>query len=146
MSRSRGASSFTRSPPMISSPSEMSSRPAIIRSAVDFPQPDGPTRIMNSPSPISRSMFFTASNPSGYRFQTWFSVISAMTSPPVVQLRLSGRPRRDVARIVSYGSSRRPCDGLGVSSSLHRPRGQTGHDPLLEQQDQQDQRDRDDDR
>ena len=30
----------------------MSSSPAIIRSAVDFPQPDGPTRIMNSPSAI----------------------------------------------------------------------------------------------
>ena len=53
---------------MIKSPSVMSSSPAIIRNAVDFPQPDGPTRIMNSPSPISRSIDFTASNPSGYRF------------------------------------------------------------------------------
>ena len=32
---------------------------------VDFPQPDGPTRIMNSPSPMSRSMALTASVPSG---------------------------------------------------------------------------------
>ena len=47
-----------------------SSSPAIIRSAVDFPQPDGPTRIMNSPSGISRSISFTASVPSGYRFVT----------------------------------------------------------------------------
>src|SRR6478736_6013255 len=31
---------------MRNSPSVMSSSPAIIRSAVDFPQPDGPTRIM----------------------------------------------------------------------------------------------------
>ena len=31
-------------------PSVISSRPAIIRSSVDFPQPDGPTSTMNSPS------------------------------------------------------------------------------------------------
>ena len=65
MSRSFGARSLTTSPPMISSPSEMSSSPAIIRSAVDFPQPDGPTRIMNSPSAMSRSIALTASVPSG---------------------------------------------------------------------------------
>jgi hypothetical protein len=65
MSRSFGALSLTTSPPMRSSPSVMSSSPAIIRSAVDFPQPDGPTRIMNSPSPIVRSMCLTASKPSG---------------------------------------------------------------------------------
>src|SRR5215207_2745860 len=64
MSRSRGARSLTTSPPMISSPSEMSSSPAIIRSAVDLPQPDGPTRIMNSPSSMSRFMSLTASKPS----------------------------------------------------------------------------------
>jgi hypothetical protein len=50
---------------MIRSPSVMSSNPAIIRNAVDFPHPDGPTKIMNSPSPISRSTFLTASKPSG---------------------------------------------------------------------------------
>src|SRR4051794_4126732 len=78
MSRSRGASSFTRSPPMISAPSVISSRPATIRSAVDFPHPDGPTRIMNSPSLISRFMSLTASKPSGYRFHTFWNVISAI--------------------------------------------------------------------
>jgi hypothetical protein len=51
--------------PIFSSPSVMSSSPAIIRSAVDFPQPDGPTRIMNSPSLMSRSIALTASKPSG---------------------------------------------------------------------------------
>ncbi len=56
----------------------MSSSPAIIRSAVDLPQPEGPTRIMNSPSLMSRSTFLTASNPSGYRFQIEFNVISAI--------------------------------------------------------------------
>ncbi len=56
----------------------MSSRPAIIRSAVDLPQPDGPTRIMNSPSLMSRSICLTASKPSGKRLLTLSSVISAM--------------------------------------------------------------------
>jgi hypothetical protein len=37
------------------------------RKAVDFPEPEGPTRIMNSPSAISRFMSLTASKPSGYR-------------------------------------------------------------------------------
>ena len=61
MSRSFGALSFTTSSPIRSSPSVMSSSPAIIRSAVDLPQPDGPTRITNSPSLISKFMSRTAS-------------------------------------------------------------------------------------
>src|SRR5450759_213141 len=43
-------------PPIKSSPEVMSSSPAIARSRVDFPQPDGPTKTTNSPSLISRSM------------------------------------------------------------------------------------------
>src|SRR4051794_16173809 len=65
MSRSRGAMSLTRSPPITRSPSEISSSPAIIRSAVDFPKPEGPTRIMNSPSATSMLTSLTASKPSG---------------------------------------------------------------------------------
>src|SRR4051794_27930216 len=37
------------------SPSVGASRPAIRRSSVDLPQPDGPTKTMNSPSAMSRS-------------------------------------------------------------------------------------------
>src|SRR5687768_8320161 len=77
MSRSRGGRSFTTLSPIRSSPSLMSSRPAIIRRAVVLPQPDGPTKITNSPSAISRLIFFTASVPSGYRFVTSFRTISA---------------------------------------------------------------------
>ena len=36
------------------------SNPAIIRSVVVLPQPEGPSRAKNSPSPISRSMSSTA--------------------------------------------------------------------------------------
>src|SRR3954469_6829075 len=83
MSRSRGARSFTTSSPIRMTPSVISSSPATIRNAVDFPQPEGPTRIMNSPSWISRFMSLTASKPSGYRFQIPLKWISAIwRSPP----------------------------------------------------------------
>ena len=37
-------------------PRSVSSSPAISRSSVDLPQPDGPTKTTNSPSAMSRSM------------------------------------------------------------------------------------------
>ena len=46
-------------------------------SSVDFPQPDGPTRMKNSPSSIVKSAPFTASKPSGYRLTSFSSTISA---------------------------------------------------------------------
>src|SRR6266496_852319 len=79
MSRSLGAIWLTTLPPMRSSPSLMSSSPAIMFSVVDLPHPDGPTRIMNSPSAMSRLKSFTASAPSGKRLVTWLRVISAMS-------------------------------------------------------------------
>ena len=41
---------MTSRPPIEISPAVTSSRPAIARRSVDFPQPDGPTSAMNSPS------------------------------------------------------------------------------------------------
>src|SRR4051795_2585969 len=79
--RSRGARSLTCRSPMIISPEVMSSRPTIIRSSVDFPQPEGPTRIMNSPSATSMLTSFTAGNPSPYFLTMFFILISAMRSP-----------------------------------------------------------------
>src|SRR6478736_8168296 len=79
--RSRGARSFTRRSPINMSPLVMSSRPTIIRSSVDFPQPDGPTRIMNSPSCTSMLTSLTAGNPSPYCLTMFFMSISAMRSP-----------------------------------------------------------------
>src|SRR3954464_5158378 len=111
MSRSRGALSLTTSPPIFSSPSVMSSSPAIIRRAVDFPQPDGPTRITNSPSLISRLRSFTASNP----------------SPKVLVT-----PSRTISAIWSS------------SLSLDCAGGQSSHDAALEEQNEEDDRDRHD--
>ncbi len=42
-------------PSMVMMPPLTSSRPAISRSSVDLPQPDGPTNTTNSPSRMSRS-------------------------------------------------------------------------------------------
>src|SRR4051812_45016250 len=108
--RSRGARSLTFLPPMTMSPEVMSSRPTIIRSRVDFPQPDGPTRIMNSPSATSMDTSFTAGKPSPY-FLTMFFISMA-----------------------------------AIGSTLHCAGGETGNDSALEQQDDDDHRDRHDHR
>ena len=64
MSRSLEATSFMSLPSMYSSPPLISSSPAIIRSVVDLPQPEGPTSTMNSLSLISRLKSCTARTPS----------------------------------------------------------------------------------
>ena len=51
------------SPPILTVPAVISSRPAIMRRVVDFPQPEGPTSTMNSRSSIWRFMAFTAVTP-----------------------------------------------------------------------------------
>src|ERR1044072_9550352 len=78
--RSRGARSLTRLSPIIMSPEVMSSRPTIIRSSVDFPQPDGPTRIMTSPSATSIDTSFTAGKPSPYCLTMFFISMAAIGS------------------------------------------------------------------
>ncbi len=55
MLRSLGSTSFTRRPPIAISPSVTVSSPAIMRSSVDLPHPEGPTMTMNSPSAIVTS-------------------------------------------------------------------------------------------
>ena len=55
MSRSFGGTSLTTRSPMRISPAVMFSSPAIMRSSVDLPQPDGPTSTTNSPSAMSIS-------------------------------------------------------------------------------------------
>ena len=60
MSRSIGARSLTTWPSMEMSPEVIASSPAIIRSVVVLPQPDGPTKTTNSLSRISRFTSLTA--------------------------------------------------------------------------------------
>src|SRR5215207_483241 len=123
MSRSRGAMSLTTWSPIRSSPSVMSSSPAIIRSAVDFPHPEGPTRIMNSPSLISRFMSLTASKPSANRFEMFSRTISAIWSG----LLSSGNGRGPTLRVPA--PARRPggrpasCPRGATTKRRDAPRG-----------------------
>ena len=59
MSRSFAATLLTTRSPIRICPSVIVSRPASMRSAVDLPQPEGPTRTMNSLSLISTLKSFT---------------------------------------------------------------------------------------
>ena len=82
MSRSFGGTSFTTRPSIDIVPPEISSRPAIIRSVVDFPQPEGPTRTTNSLSLTFRLKSSTATNPSSVKiFFTCSRVTSAINTP-----------------------------------------------------------------
>src|ERR1700736_1647643 len=79
MARSLGGTSLTTRSPMRILPSVMSSNPAIMRSAVDLPQPEGPTRTMNSLSLISTFMSSMTTRSDVYCFLTWSNVTPAMS-------------------------------------------------------------------
>ena len=59
-SRAYGGSRETSLPPSSTMPSSGRSKPAITRSVVVLPEPDGPSIVKNSPRPISRSTPSTA--------------------------------------------------------------------------------------
>ena len=80
MPRFDGGTSFTTSPSILRIPDVISSRPAIDLSKVDLPQPDGPTKTMNSPDLMSRSMPWRMLR-LPYDFFTWFRVTSAGRGP-----------------------------------------------------------------
>ena len=65
MSRCCGVFSVTSVSPIQIEPAVTSSSPAIERSSVVFPQPDGPTSTMNSPSAMSSDTSSTALTPFG---------------------------------------------------------------------------------
>src|SRR3954451_14955689 len=86
MSRSFGDRLFTSLSPMKSSPSVISSRPATMRSAVVFPQPDGPTSTRNSPSWMSSVRSKTGWTPLSYTLSTSLNATSAMDPPDMEQI------------------------------------------------------------
>src|SRR3954471_22026642 len=112
---------------MIMSPLVMSSSPTIIRSSVDFPHPDGPTRIMNSPSAMSRLTSFTAGKPSPYCLTICRISMEAI------------RPSVSCAGSGGWRGERR-------GSALDRAVREAGDDAPLEEQDEDDDGDRDDHR
>src|SRR3954452_888684 len=84
MSRSLGATSLTTREPIVIDPPDASSSPATIRSAVDLPEPDGPTSTVNPPSSIERSSPSTARVPSSKTFETSSNAIDATAHLPDV--------------------------------------------------------------
>src|SRR5258707_15597424 len=132
MSRSLGGTSLTTSPPMRISPAETSSSPAIIRSVVLFPQPEGPTRTTNSLSGMSRLILRTAST-SSKRFTTLRNATSAIAYPrdpviPDAERKFAGGV--GVAHI-GGGNGRGGGQGRGLQQVAPRDSG-TGHGILLE--------------
>src|SRR6476469_10232829 len=63
-------------------PADDSSRPAIVRSRVVLPQPDGPRSAKNSPSATDRSRPSTARTPFGYTVDSPVSSMAAIGTPP----------------------------------------------------------------
>src|SRR6202035_1875505 len=76
-------------------PSVGSLKPAMMRNAVDFPQPDGPSSVTNSPCRISRSSPASACVPLGNALPTPRSATSGAECMAAVTLesRLSFRPQ-----------------------------------------------------
>src|SRR5688500_10391806 len=93
MSRSLGGTSFTTLPPMLIVPLVISSSPAIMRSVVDLPQPEGPTSTTNSRSEISRLIRSTTRTPLSYSFTR-----SLITTPAIGVLRASGHEEEHHSR------------------------------------------------
>src|SRR5258708_15278462 len=100
MSRSLGGNWFTTRPPIAISPPVMCSSPAIMRSNVDLPQPDGPTSTTNSSSPMSISMpWITSTSPKDFltpRIST--PAIHATSHARSLAGRPSCRPQHDRER------------------------------------------------
>src|ERR1043165_3400194 len=104
MPRLRGGRSFTTRLPMTISPEVGCSRPAIMRSIVVLPQPEGPRKTTNSPSRISRSMPSTAAtSPNSLRSRraiTWPIGSGLRVRLPLREgrLELAGRPLHRLLR------------------------------------------------
>src|SRR5690348_4754886 len=137
MSRSFGATELTSVPPMRISPSLTLSSPAIMARRVDLPQPDGPTRAMNSPVSASRSMpFRTSTAPNRLRSRETVSVAIVVLSfdgalgqstNEILAAEEIDQERRDGAD--HHGRAR---DIVGVSVHLAgRKRDQRDRDRLL---------------
>src|SRR5699024_3373648 len=113
MSRSFGGTSVTSRSPIRMRPASISSRPASMRSEVDLPQPEGPTRTRNSPSPISMSRLSTAARSCPGEMR---DALSNVTVAMVCSLHRQVRAGRSVVKCRSPVSCAlagevRPCTG-----------------------------------
>ena len=82
MSRFSGDSSFMRCPAITTSPAVARSSPAIMRSVVVLPQPDGPSRQTTSPAATDRSASRTAVKSPNFLVTLRISIVDMATSSP----------------------------------------------------------------
>src|SRR5437588_7323202 len=113
------------------SPDVSSSRPAIMRSVVLLPQPEGPTSTTNSLSGMSRLMLRTASTLSK-RLTTLRNKTSAMIANPWLPLRAARGQAGDVVvhqKSVDYERRRRRDERAGHQHSpfVNVAADQAGH-------------------
>src|SRR3954465_11164600 len=80
MSRSVGPMALTALPSIETVPAEIDSSPAIMRSSVDLPHPDGPTNTQSWRSGTAMLTPFTASTPPGRSLRTSFRSTVAIGS------------------------------------------------------------------
>src|ERR1019366_8833033 len=123
MSRSRGDRSLTTRSPISISPLVTDSSPAIMRSAVVLPQPDGPTRQTNSPWATSR---FTESRESA-ALPLYCLVNSLKVTLDIGPHSFDGtrKDTRDEVRVEGKEDDQWHEDGHDCSS---------GHDPVVRRQ------------
>src|SRR5690554_4134573 len=118
--RSFGGRSFTTRSPMMMRPSEISSRPATMRMAVDLPQPDGPTTTRNSSLSISMLNLSTegVSLP-GYTLVTLSKMIRAI-GMLLHRLQKSGNPVHPVPASEAPYDPARPfaCSNRAIGVSI----------------------------
>src|ERR1700739_2679533 len=110
------------------SPPVTSSRPAIMRSVVDLPQPDGPTSTTNSLSGISRQMLRTTSTSSN-RLITLRNATSAICAMPLSSAfgGAGGQACDVVVHEESVDHERRRCGDQGAGHQ-HAPFVDVGAD------------------
>src|SRR6476619_1653732 len=94
MSRARGARCVTSRPPIEMVPADVSSSPAISRSSVDLPHPEGPTRTMNLPSCTVSETSSSARTLPANSLVTWSTTISAISLSSSCH-RAGGQPEGD---------------------------------------------------
>src|SRR5690606_11071774 len=100
MPRFAGGVLTTSLPSIRMLPDVASSRPAITRSNVDFPHPDGPTKITNSPSATSRSIpLSTSCLPKDLRIDV------SCSEPNGVFLRFRIHAISDVERLPAFAET-----------------------------------------
>ena len=128
MSRSLGGRSLTTRSPIRISPDVTCSSPASMRSSVDLPQPDGPTRTTNSPSAMSmETPCSTSTVPKDLR--TSRIVTTAMLRSPLslsltVAAHLGARNRLTVGRpalpAIAHGAGMIGLGAVGFGAATSR--------------------------